>query len=218
MRELLQLEIAKDQQAAAERKAAEEKLRAKGLSLEQFRRAVVLGIRSVDAYNTFLVNQGFTADAIATLVAEIELAVADAEAARRKRAEAEAAGRAPELSLSAVARAARLSIISPADYRARLADAGYSTDDIAIEMELLAVEIADVQAARARRDLLEAETGERGLALRELATAVKAGLATIDDYQARAFSLNYGADDVALLVALLEDELAAKAATAPPQQ
>jgi len=218
MRELLEIEVANDRAADEARAAAEAKLRAKGLSFDQFRRAVILGLKTVDQFNTFLVNQGFTADAIETLVAEVEEAAADAESARRKRAAGETAGREPALSLPTVARAARLGILDPADYQARLVAAGYSADEVAIEMELLAVEIADTQAARARRDLLEADTGERGLSLREVEQAVKAGLASFEDYRARALTLNYNPDDVELLVALLEDELAAKAAGAPPEQ
>lgn len=218
MGELLELQIAEDRKADAARQAAEDRLRNKGLSFDQFRRAVILGNKTIDQFNTFLVQQGFVADAIATLVAEVEQAAKDAEDARRKRGGDGGAGREPALPLSTVARAARLGIITPAEYETRLRDVGYSDDDIAIELELLMVEIADTQAARARRDLLEAETAKRGVSLREVEQAVKAGVASIDDYQARAFSLNYGADDVALLVALLEDELAAKGTSPGSEQ
>ena len=209
MRDLLNLEIAKDRQADEARAAAEARLRAKGLSLEQFRRAVVLGLKTVDQFNTFLVQQGFTADAVATLVADARLAVTDAAAARARRAATPARSEEPALPLSTIARAARLGLIPVDLYQARLREAGYSDDDIAIDMELLAVEIADVQARRARRDELAAETGERGLSLAQMEQAVKKGQAAVDDYRARAVSLNYGADDVELLVALLEDELGA---------
>lgn len=210
MVDLLNIDIANDRKADQARQDAEAKLRNKGLSLEQFRRAVVLGLKTTDELNTFLVREGFTADAVATLVAEAELAVGDADAARARRAETPARSEEPALPLSTVARAARLGVIAPEAYQTRLRDAGYSDDDIAIDMELLAVEIADVQARRARRDELQAETGERGLSLAQIEQAVKKGEASIEDYTARAFSLNYGADDVALLVALLEDELSAK--------
>lgn len=214
MGQLLQLKIADDQKAAAARAAAEAKLQAKGLSFDQFRNSVILGTKSVDQFNSFLVQQSFTADAVQTLVADARIAVDEANAARQRRTAAATASGARALPLSTVAQAARLGVITPDDYQARLAAAGYSADDVAIEMDLLVVEIANVQTQRARRDLLEAQSGERGLSLAQLEKVVKAGDATIEDYRARAASLNYSADDVAMLVALLQEELAAAAAKA----
>jgi len=208
MVDLLTLEIAEDREADAARQAGEARMNARGLSLEQFRRAVVLGLKTVAQYNTFLVEQGFEADAMTTLVAEAEAAAEEAETARRRRAEAEAARLEPVLSLSTVARAARLGVVSPAVYQDRLRRDGYSEDDIAIELELLVTEIADVQAARRRRDALEASQATRELSLAQVERAVKVGAATLEDYRARAATLGYAPVDVALLVDVLEAERA----------
>lgn len=213
MVQLLKLRIEDDSKAAAERKAGEERLKHRGLSLEQFRRAVVLQAKTIDEYQAFLVAEHFTADAQIALLADARDAVAEAEAARKRRQLAEAPPGTRGLPLSTVARAARLGVITPGAYDARLRADGYSADDIAIEHDLLVQEIADVQATRRRRDELEPE-GARGLSLAQVEQAVKTGNASIEDYRARAAQLGYAADDVALLVSILEDELAArKAAT-----
>lgn len=208
MQALLEQQIAEDRRADQARRDAEAKLRTRGLSLEQFRRAVILHHKTVDQFTTFLVNEGFTADAVATLVAEVQDAVADADAARSRRTEAERARLQPSLPLSTVSRAARLGMIPPTVYEGRLHREGYSAEDIAIEMGLLLTEIADVQAARRRRDELEAEQPARELSLAQVERAVKVGVVTIEDYRSRAAILGYAPEDVALLVDVLETELA----------
>lgn len=212
--DLLDLRIADDRAADEARRQAEAALRNRGLSLEQFRRGVVLGVRSVDDYQRFLVEQGFTASAQEVLLADVRDAVAEAEAARRRRAEADRARREPALPLAEVSRAARLGVIHPDIYRARLTHDGYSSDDIAIEMELLLLEIADVQAARRRRAEQEARAAARGLSLETVERAVKLGIVPVDAYRARAAELQVAADDVELLVAILEDEMATAVAAA----
>lgn len=210
--DLLALKIGDDRAADAARLEAERKLRAKGLSFEQFRRAVILGVKSEDDFVRFLVVEGFTADTQVALVAELRDAVAEAEAARQRRAAADRARREPALPLATVARAARLGVIPIDAYRARLVADGYSRDDIAIELELLVLEIADVQAARRRRDEQEQQARDRGLSLTQVEQAVKAGVQPIEAYRSRAAELGLIAEDAAVLVAVLEQELAAAAA------
>jgi hypothetical protein len=205
--DLLSLKIADDQKAAQARADAEAKLSARGLSFEQFRRAVILEVKTMDDFQRFLVEQGFTADAQIALVAELRAAVADAVAARTRREAADATPGARALPLSTVRQAARLSVISPDVYEARLVDAGYSDDDVSIDMELLLTEIADVQAARAKRDALERQVNARGLTLADVERAVKAGVATVEDYRAKALTLGYSLDDVTTIVGVLEQEL-----------
>jgi hypothetical protein len=207
MVELLNAQIAEDARARQERADAEARLRVKGLSLEQYRRAVILGAKSIDQYATFLIDQGFTADAQIVLLAELRADVADADAARQRRQEAEAAKGTRALPLSTVARAAQLGIVSPDVYRARLERDGYTDEDVAIEMELLLTEIADIQAARAKRDALEQDALNKGASLATIERAVKLGVLGVEDYRARAAGLGFGVDAVALLVAVLEAEL-----------
>jgi len=207
MLDYLQLLMQDDAIREEERRNAEIKLRVKGISLEQFRRAVVLGAMTRSAYEQFLVAQGFTADAQIALMADLDDAVAEAERARRRRTEAEGRSGRPVLPLSTVARAARLGLIPPATYEARLAADGYDREDIAIERDLLVFEMAELAAAKRRRDELEAERATPDLSLASVASAVKLGVATIEQYRARAISLGYVPADVTMLVSVLQEEL-----------
>jgi len=209
MVDLLKLHIADDAAAAAERAKAKDKTDARGVTLELLRRAVILGTASEDDFQRFLVDQHFTSDAQALLLAELRADVSTADDARRRREESEARAGSRVLSLDRVARAVRLGIISPAAYQARLVADGYSDDDIAIELELLVQEMADVQATRAKQLAADQAGAGRGLSLADVARAVKAGAATVDDYYARAAELGYSGADAGVLVAVLNDELAA---------
>jgi hypothetical protein len=207
MADLLRLDIADDEEARKQREAPKPPPAPKALSLEQARRAVLLGLLSEDFFQTYLVQAGYTIDAQRVLLAELRRDVADAEDARQRRAAAEAASGVVALPLSRVAAAARLGLISPATYKARLDRAGYTPDDVAIEMELLLAEIADIQAARARREeLAAAAAAPQRVTLAQLERAVKAGTATLNDYRF-ALAQVYGPEDVDLLAETLEAEL-----------
>lgn len=207
MVELLELEIADDRAADQARREADARLRSKGLSLEQLRRLVVLELAPASDYETLLGTEGFTADAQVLLMRELGRAVAGAEAARARRAQAPLPPETRDLPLTTVARAARLGLVSPATYADRLSRAGYGADDIAIEMDLLLTEIADVQAARTARDETPAPIGDTELSLAELARAVKRGLSSLDVFRARAVTLGLSKDAVATQVRILGDEL-----------
>jgi hypothetical protein len=205
---LLQADIADDAEAQQLRDAARSKSTAGDLTLEQMRRAVLLGLKTDADFQAYLVRQKYTSDAQAVLVAELRRDVADAESARQQRQTSEAAGDTVDLPLSRITAAARLGIITPDAYAERLQALGYSDDDIAIEMELLLQEIANVQAARAKAAQPPAPTAPRGLSLADLERAVRNGTATIDDYRARAVALGFSADDADTLTATLQAELA----------
>lgn len=204
---LLEQRIAEDRAAETARRAQAEQADAGELTIDQFRRSVLLGLQSVSAFDLFLTKTGVNADVHALLVAELDDDLAQAEAARRRRDTAAATNGPRELPLDVVARAARLGIVSVSVYQDRLARAGYSPDDIALETELLTTEIADVQAARQQRDALPFTIGEKGLTLAQLAGAVKAGVRPLEDYRAAAITAGLRADAVETLVRVLGDEL-----------
>ena len=212
MRELLQVQIDDDARARAEREAAENTLKPRGLSLEQVRRGVLLGLTTIDAFQTFLVNERFTPDAVQLLTAELRADVAEAEAARKRRADAEAAKDTREAPLSDVARAARLGRIPVATYEARLVRAGYSPDDVALEVDLLVYELAETAAARKRRDEAELAARNRGLSLQDTARAVRGGRLTIDAYTAAVKAAGFTEDAARILTRLLVDEIAEREA------
>jgi len=207
MRELLDLQIADDRAADAERDAARNRVVVRGLSLDQFRRAVVLGTRTDDEYQRFLVEENFTTDAQAVLLADLRFAVADAEDARRRREQTAPATVSRGLALSTLQRAARLGVITPDTYSDRLRVLGYSADDRAIELELLLLEIADVHDARAQSEAAEPAALARGLSLEQTARAVRAGALTLEDYRAAATEAGLDTDAVNVVVAVLAQDV-----------
>ncbi|HEV3059058.1 MAG TPA: hypothetical protein VGY48_12480 [Vicinamibacterales bacterium] len=207
MGELLGLKIAAAGKAAQLRTSLAAANPAKGLTLAQFRRAVIIGDKTIDQFQTFLVNEGYTADAQATLTDELRNDVDAADAARQRRAQAASTTDARALPLADVTRAARLGLLTPAAYSAELTARGYTADDIALELDLLSTEIAQTQAARDAKAAAAAATAPKGLTLAEIAKAVKAGDAPIGEYQARALALGYSAADTAQLVKVLQDEV-----------
>lgn len=208
MVELLELQIADDANARRQREEAEARLRVKGLSLDQFRRGVLLGARSPADYERFLIDQGFTVDAQAVLMAALRDDLQNAEDARRRREIADTEVGSPRTPLSTVRRAAVLGVVSPGAYRIRLHEAGYPELDIELELELLLQEIADTQAARRKRESVERELAPRRLSLGDLERAVKLGVRSTEDYRARVIELGYDAAAVDTLMYVLFEELA----------
>jgi hypothetical protein len=208
LEDLLRAKIADDQAAADARAAASGQVGADGLTIDQFRRAVLLGLKTEAQFDTFLTDLNVSADVHALLMAELRDDLSQADAARQRRTQGGSRVDARELPLATVARAARLGIVAVDTYEQRLARAGYSADDIAIERELLLLEIADVQAARQTQAAADQAAPASGLTLAEIARAVKAGVLTLDDYRARAVELGLGQDDVDTLTRVLGDDLA----------
>lgn len=209
MMALLEARIADDRAADAVRRDTERVDPARGLTLEQARRAVLLGLTTLDQFQTFLVRARYTTDAQAVLLAELRAELEAADAARRRREEADAARAVVALPLATIRQAARVGVIHPALYIQRLEAAGFSQDDIDIDVELLLLEIADVQAVRAGRAAVARPAGDVELTLAQLAQAVKRGFKTLDDYRARAVTLGLDPDAVATSVRVLADELEA---------
>lgn len=202
----LQLLIADDAAARDERIKAAAGPPPKGLTLEQMHRAVLLGTKTVDDFSAYLITNRFTSDAQTVLRAALEADVADAAAARQRREAPAPAAATPGSPLSTIRRAAQLGLIPPDVYLARLQAAGYSDDDLAIELDLLLTEIADVQATRRQRDTPPNSAPPAGLTLAALERAVKAGAASVGDYRARAVELGYQSADIDTLVAVVERE------------
>jgi hypothetical protein len=207
MSELLRLQIGEDADTRAARADAEATTNARGLSVDEFRRAVILGLKTDDEFAEFLMQQHFTADKQELLLTELTEAVANAEAARARRELADARGGSRAIPLSTLARAARLGLVSPTRYQARLVEEGYDDADALVEMDLLTQEIADVQTARALRNQVEPAAKARRLSLAELAAAVKRGLKTLEDYRARAVDLGLDRDAADTVTRILADEV-----------
>jgi hypothetical protein len=203
----LQVLIDEDASARAEREKAAAAPAPTGLTLEQFRRAVVLGVKTLDQFSAYLIDARYTTDAQEVLIAELRADLDDAELARRRRAAPVPGSATPGTTLATIRRAAQLGIITPDAYIDRLRALGYSDDDLDLELELLLTEIADVQEARRRREVEPPAGAPAGLSLPELERAVKAGVSTIEDYRARAVALGKSPEEIAVLAAVVEREV-----------
>jgi len=207
MRDLLQIRIDDDGAARAARAAAEPLLQQRGLSLEQIRRGVLLGVVTTDAFERFLIDQNFSADARLVLLAELAADVAEAEAARARRNRPAPDRATPGLPLSIVRRAAQQGLITVQAYAERLEKIGYSADDIDLEIDLLLIELEEAARERERRERVPPAPASPGPTLAELERAVRAGVATIDAYVARAIALGRTSDDARMIGQVLELEL-----------
>jgi hypothetical protein len=213
MVDLLQLHINDDAAAAQLRADAAARATHKGLTVEQFRRAVMIGITPIAAYQPFLLANGFSADAAVTLLAELQFDLDEAESARARRKEADSRSQVGKAPLSDVRRAARLGLIPVDVYYDRLRQAGYGDDDIAIESDLLSAEIGHARALQAAAEAAAAAAPSKGLTLAQLAAAVQAGVATTGDYYARALAIGFSDQDATTLTRTLQDTLDTTAAS-----
>lgn len=212
MVELLQLKIDDDARAAQLRAAKAAAADKRGLTLDDMRRAVILGITPIAAYTPFLLQLGYSTDDAAVLVRELQADVDEAAAARARRKAADARLQAPRAPLADVRRAAQLGLIPVPVYVDRMKADGYTDDDVAIELDLLTAEIAKTKADEAAAAARDAASGQKGLTLAQLAAAVLAGTAPIGQYTARALAIGLSADDAATLTATLQAQLDATAA------
>lgn len=206
---LLQLKMADDQQAALLRGNAPPTGGAKGLTLAQLRRAVLLGVAPETDYAQLLVQLNYSPASQSLLMGELRDDEATAAAARLKRSQTVGPTGARILPLTTVARAARLGVIPPGLYQQRLAAAGYTADDIAIDMDLLTAEMATTTAAKKKAAATTVPGGGKTLTLAQVATAVKDGAKSLEDYRAAATAAGLSADAVNTLVYVLADELQA---------
>jgi len=218
MVDLLQTTIDADARAAQLRADAAKKAATKGLTLEQVRRAIIIGARDIATFTPWLLAAGYTTDDALVLLAELQADVDEATAARARRAAADRAVQAGRAPLSDVRRAARLGLIPVDVYFARLKADGYTADDIAIESDLLTTEIKQAHALDAQVAAADAAAARKGLTLGQMSAAVLAGEAPLASYNALALSLGFSPDDANTLTATLQDKLDATAAARARQQ
>lgn len=209
MVELLKARIQERKDAAALRGGIGAGDVTRGLSLEQFRKAVIAGQKTLAEFQTYLVGQKYTIDAQAVLVDELASDVDAAAVAQQRRLEADAAVGRSGIAVSTAARAARLGLVTPDAYRAALEAAGYSDEQVGLELELLVAEMATSKAAQKVAAATSTPTSTHGLTLAQVAAAVKVGAATRADFVSAAAAAGLDDDASATLTAQLDDELAA---------
>jgi len=209
LRELLRLQLEEHMAAEAQRVEAEQRARVKGLSLAQLERAVLRGVRSIDDYRAMLATLGYVGVDVSTLTDLLRLDLEDADAARLRRAAIEREQAARPLSLAQIQQAVIAELMTLADYAAYLARLGYQQGDQDLLVSLAMLELQEAADARERRERLGNEGTARSASIAQVERAVRAGVATLEEYRAALVVANFAADDRDLLVALLTTELAA---------
>lgn len=199
-------DIADANAATARRELINSAAAARGVSLAQLERAVKLGVRSIDDYQTKLIALHVPADDQVTLLGLLRAELAQLDAARERRAAPAPGPEPPGLTRADLERGVRAGVISIPQYRAELAARGYSAGDADLLAQLALLELQDTQQGRARRDQVDADNPQRALARADMERAVKKGIRTLDDYAAFVAGANYSAEDQSLLVQLLTVE------------
>jgi hypothetical protein len=176
----------------------------KHLPLAQIEAAVIAGTLPISDLQTFMTQQKFAAADIATATAYVQSKLDAATATAAAKAAATAAAANKGISLPDLERAARLGLVTPADYSAALTTAGYDAHSVDLMTGILTDQIAADQNTLAQRAAAAAKAATKSISLPALEKAVIAGLQPMSAYQAQLVSLGYDAGDVATLVNLLQ--------------
>lgn len=210
----LQQQIADDAAAAKVKADAAAKAADKGLSLSEAERATVLGVQTIDWFNTWLIHAGIDPQAQQTILATVKDERDQAQAAQQRRAAADARRDASRVPVADLARAARLTVIPVAVYTAALTARGYSADDVALETDLLVQEISNSAAAQQKHAAAAGVAKDKHVSLSTLDAALKDGRLSRDAYTQRVIALGFSPDDAALIAGVVSDQAALAAAAA----
>ena len=173
---------------------------------------MLVGVVDMATYRAALRREGFSTEDQRILVELLARQIAAVREAERLRREAEKAAKRQQISLADLERAVLAGVRSLAEYRIQVQALGFSLADQETLVELLSRRIAADRAARKKREEAEARLAQRGLSLSQMERAVLEGVKTLAEYQAWLADQGYAAEDVAVLVALLEVQLAARVA------
>lgn len=210
------------------------------------RRAVINGLRDRGYYEQSLIDAGWKVEDQLTELALVDLEIAQAEAdrerrrqiaeeAERRRLEREEAERRREAELALrrtqaavpvanYRRGVLAGLVTPAQYEDAIVRAGWTPEQIAAELALVAHELDELAAAEERRLQIEADLAARRerqrlreeerdrirnlpppppeLTLAQMERAVVLGLAVPDELRAWLLDRAYDPEDVELIVAL----------------
>lgn len=201
---LLEREIAADEAARKAREEAARRLVVRGISLDDLERAVRAGIRTIADYRAELTRQGFTLEAQDTLTRLLELQIAQDQAILKAREDARRRLAERDLSLDDLERAVKLGIVSIDIYRAALAREGFDAEESGVLVALLLAGVAEIAAARKRREEAEAALKARRVSLADMESAVRAGVRSIAEYGALLQVEGFTPEAQQTLIALLQ--------------
>lgn len=121
--------------------AAETAPDGRGVSLQEMRRAVLVGLRPIGAYAALLASQGYTEDAIATLLELLQVDLDHQAAAAATRALAAKKLADKNIALDDIERQVTSGIRSIDDYAVFLVEQGFALEDVGALVDLLAQQL-----------------------------------------------------------------------------
>jgi len=207
----LQAEIAKTKAAKTTAAAANAAPGGKGIALSQLEAAVVAGVRPIGEYQQLLVDQGYSALDVSTLVELLQAKADTAAAARAKHATVAGATSGRVLSLTQVERAVTLGTVTMTAYESYLSSLGYSAADVGILVDNLTATIQTSKLAQQKRATVLATLRANGIDLAPIEAGVLDGSRNIAEYSAALVAGGVAAADVTAITNLLQDQLTATA-------
>ncbi|MGH9806258.1 MAG: hypothetical protein ACRD9W_03185, partial [Terriglobia bacterium] len=181
---LLQLQVDHDQAVSAASQTATTLVKALGVTLSELERAVILGVVPMATLTDALTRAKVGSDEASIITSTVAAEASTAAAARNKANAAASLVAAQGLSLSSLESDAIAGKVTTAQLQSILTGAGVVPDDVASIVQLISDEIANKQAVDALTSTATTQAAAKGLSLSQEQAAVKAGVKTIDDYQA----------------------------------
>jgi hypothetical protein len=210
--ELLRVKLAAAAAAKQKREADRQAAPARALKRQDFERAVLAGLRSLDEYAAHLHASGYDAAAVDTLRALLELEVMARRAASQAEAQADATASARGVSLADFRAAVRAGLRGLEDYRGFLRGMGFGLEDVELLVDLLAAELRPARPPAEVEAQADETARARGVSLADFRAAVRVGLRGLEDYAEFLRGMGFGAEDIELLVDLLAEQLQAAGA------
>jgi hypothetical protein len=210
------LDTANAKLQTAQQKAAAAKTTAglAGLTPAQAATLVKDHIWTIAQYTAFLTAHGFGPDAVQ---ANVELIHAEQNAAAVKTAAAGTAKTnsvAKGLNLAQLEKAVIEGIVTEDKLRSWLKGDGYSADDAEIIVELTHNALTAAQAKKDAAIALHSQAKTKSISIPDLDRAVRLGLTTVAAYKAALQAAHFDAGSIALLVGILQSQIASDKATA----
>jgi uncharacterized membrane protein (GlpM family) len=190
------------------RRAIEAREAARTVSPGVLRQATIRGFLSPDEYRAALEREQFDPEEVRLLVTLARAEIADRDAAERARLDAEERLRNRGVSLPQFEIAVRRGVRTLAEYRAFLAQHGFTPVATDTLTATLAAELEELAATARRREALERERRTTELSESQVRALVLRGVKTVDEYRAALGTLRYTPEDAAALAELLELEKA----------